>query len=119
MDEAEQTLKDDPKVKVIFANAKEKEEYDWCVEVKDGDGVEVAIDGTMIWIKVTTKTDGVAETREIMSKIKKQLKGKVTEGKILIKLRQSKLAFTVAYCVLNHLIKLTGPSTLLIDASDL
>ena len=49
--------------------------------------MEVAVDGKTIWIKVTTKSDGVAETREIMSKIKKQLKGKVVEGKILMKLR--------------------------------
>ena len=55
--------------------------------MKDGDGVEVAVDGKTIWIKVTTKSDGVAETREIMSKIKKELKGKVVEGKILMKLR--------------------------------
>lgn len=81
--------------------------------------MKVAVDGKTVWIKVTTKSDGVADTREIMSKIKKQLKGKITEGKILMKLGQSKLAFTVAYCVLNHLIKLPGPSTLLIDASDL
>jgi hypothetical protein len=54
VEEAEKALKEDPKVKVLFVAGLDKELYDRCVEVKDGDGVEVGVDGKMVWIKLKT-----------------------------------------------------------------
>lgn len=54
MEEAEKTLKEDPKVKVLFVTRLDKELHDRCVEVKDGDGVEVEVDAKTVWIKLRT-----------------------------------------------------------------
>ena len=54
VEEAEKALKEDPKVKVLFVAGLDKELYDRCVEGKDGDGVEVGVDGKIVWIKLKT-----------------------------------------------------------------
>ena len=56
VEEAEKALKEDPKVKVLFvAGGLDTELYDRRVEVKDGDWVEVGVDGKMVSILLRKK----------------------------------------------------------------